>query len=382
MEQFAKDLRRFLKRLGRITTPHFRQMIRFLLLPYCFFFLVNWKECRKPRLQVAKDLLYIFFVLRYFPDNYSPCRLYEKDRSEWDWFYGSSYNPYQRARLIREVTPPEYQVLFEDKEVLQQLCLGAGLRTPAFVGMVSTERPARRQLEQLLESSPATEFFIKPVTGAAGRDIAKATKGEQGIVFYGNGRLSGRDYCFPERHIVQEKVLQHPQLEAIYAGSLNTMRIVTLYTKSGDSIILATKIRFGRDGSYVDNWSRGGIGVGIDMETGTILPRGFDKLGRIYEQHPNTYVPFAGHAVPMWNEILDFSRRTQSSFPYFRLLGLDVALAPEGPLLIEVNAYPDLVGLEQGTGPLLRNHLIYEEFSQYDLFINRRQRALRAHLPS
>lgn len=382
MEQFAKDLRRLLKQLGRMATPHFRQLIRFFLLPYCFFFLVNWKECRKPRLQVAADLLYIFFVLRNFPDNYSPCRLYEKDRSEWDWYYGSSYNPYQRARLFREVTPPEYQLLFEDKEVLQQLCLGTGLRTPRFVGMIATERPALGQVERLLGSSAAEEFFIKPVSGAAGRGVTKADRTDRGIIFHGNDRLADPEYRVPERHIVQERVTQHPDLDTLYAGSINTMRIVTLHTRAGDSIVMATKIRFGRDGSHIDNWSRGGISIGIDMATGRLYEHGYDKKGRAFDRHPNTHVTFAGYGVPLWDEILDFARRTQNAFPYFRLLGLDVALAPDGPLLIEVNAYPDLVGLEQGIGPLLRDPVIYREFANYDLFINRRQRALRGRLPA
>ena len=66
--------------------PIIRRILRFIALPYCYFFLVNWKECTASRLQVLKDLLYIFFKLKYYPDNYSPCRFWEKDRKEWKKF--------------------------------------------------------------------------------------------------------------------------------------------------------------------------------------------------------------------------------------------------------------------------------------------------------
>ena len=87
--------------------PYVRRFLRFLALPYCFS-KVNWKECTKTKTQVAFDFLYIFFRLKYFPDNYSPCRLWEKNRAEWAYYYGSNYDPYQRRQLRKVVQPAAY----------------------------------------------------------------------------------------------------------------------------------------------------------------------------------------------------------------------------------------------------------------------------------
>lgn len=96
MEAFALVVRAWLRRIDDALTPYLRQLLRFLGLPYCYLYLVDWKQCRRSPVLVAMDQLYIFFVLRYFPDNYSNCRLYELPRREWAFYYGSSYHPFQR----------------------------------------------------------------------------------------------------------------------------------------------------------------------------------------------------------------------------------------------------------------------------------------------
>jgi glutathione synthase/RimK-type ligase-like ATP-grasp enzyme len=64
-------------------------------------------------------------------------------------------------------------------------------------------------------------------------------------------------------------------------------------------------------------------------------------------------------------------------FYYYRLLGMDIALSIHGPVLIEINAFPDLVAMEQATGPLLKDERIRTEFRKYDLFINNLQYNLK-----
>ena len=92
--------------------PLIRRVIRFLALPYCFFKMIDWKECQISKYQVLRDLLYIFFRLKYFPDNYSLCRLWEKERTQWAYYYGSIYDAYQRSQLRCSVGKKKYEELF------------------------------------------------------------------------------------------------------------------------------------------------------------------------------------------------------------------------------------------------------------------------------
>jgi glutathione synthase/RimK-type ligase-like ATP-grasp enzyme len=45
-------------------------------------------------------------------------------------------------------------------------------------------------------------------------------------------------------------------------------------------------------------------------------------------------------ARQMWNDVLELSARAASAFPYFRLLGLDIAIGADGPVIIEVECEP------------------------------------------
>jgi len=381
MEQFARALRLRLKLGTRLALPHFRQFLRFLGLPYCFFFLVNWKECTAPPLRGASGLLYIFFVLRSYPDNYSNCRLFEKPRSTWDVYYGSNYNPFQRGKLFREVQPPEYQVVFEDKEVCQRVCQGLGFTVPRMVGSLDPGRPLAGQLTALLASEPDGEYFAKPATGSAGTGVFKIRKaGTDFLVADGRSASAGNLPDLSERHILQVKVEQAQAVAEVFPGALNSLRVLTLLKRDGQAMVISGLARFGTGKAEVDNWSAGGVAVGLDYDTGRLLPTGFNKKGGKFKAHPDSGVVFADFQVPGWDTVRDFSCRVQAAFPYYRLIGLDVALSPAGPVLVEINAYPDFVGQEQCAGPLLQDPRVLREFAAYDLLYNGKQKALLSGL--
>ncbi|MAK48842.1 hypothetical protein [Marinobacter sp.] len=103
--------------------PYLRQVIRFLFLPYTYVFLIDWKVCKKSKIGVLKDFLYIFFVFKTFPDHYQQCRLWEKKPREWALYWGSNYNPFQRRSLFRVLQPPKYRVVYEDKSLCHDICV-------------------------------------------------------------------------------------------------------------------------------------------------------------------------------------------------------------------------------------------------------------------
>jgi hypothetical protein len=60
--------------------------------------------------------------------------------------------------------------------------------------------------------------------------------------------------------------------------------------------------------------------------------------GEWVSEHPDTQVRFEGKKIPEWSSIIDICKRAASAFSGVRLVGWDVALTPEGPILIEGNA--------------------------------------------
>jgi len=358
--------------------PLIRRALRFAALPYCYVKLVNWKECTVSRFQVLKDLLYIFFKLKYFPDNYSPCRLWEKDRKAWNFYYGSSYDPYQRKRMRREVQPFEYLVLFDDKEVCELLCRGINVLLPRYFGAVSPEMNYKTKIEEAIQANAMKAIIIKPTMGQGGRGVALAFYDKGKIrVKYENTEVDLSDFVLRERSILQEVLVQHNAVSSLSSSSLNTIRVLTLYTRSNSVMVISASMRFGVGDSIVDNWCAGGVAVGVDHERGCLKKFAYDKRGQRYAAHPTSGLKFEGFEIPHWDKVIAMAQKVQEACPFFRLLGMDIGIREDGnPVLVEVNPNSDIVFQEQTAGPLLMDRTVYEEFKKYDLLVNKYQRHL------
>jgi len=355
--------------------PYLRRFFRFLALPYCFS-KVNWAECTRSKCQVAFDFLYIFFRFKYYPDNYSPCRFWEKPRSEWAYYYGSNYDPYQRRQLRKKVQPSAYEIVFQDKVISEMLCNSESIATPEVVKVVSKGEDLE-SIAQGLAKMNLTNLIFKPRSGKGGGGIT-CTQLEDGVVnAIKNGLVvplkGAKADC---ELIVQAFIEQHKDMSRV-SQSTNTIRVVTLKRKNGEILIVGSYARFGVGTSKVDNLSQGGICVSVDTESGELSDTGFDRMSRIFHEHPTSGVLFKGYRVPQWGKVIDLAKKVQRSFDFYPLLGMDIAITYEGPVVIEINSGYDNVDLEQAQGPILRNPAVYEAFKEYNLLINRYQKKLK-----
>jgi len=322
-------------------------------------------------------MLYIFFALKYYPDNYGPCRLWEKDRSDWRFYYGSSYDPYQRQKLRKFVQRNDYRILYEDKELWQQFAKGLQISIPPYFGVIDPGASYQEKIRAILNEKYNGQIIIKAITGSAGRGIALARRSASGIeVKSGSHSYELEKFELTERSVVQGFIEQHPAVSSIASSSVNTVRLVTLWTKGNNIILIGAYMRFGQGESFVDNVSAGGVSVAIDTNTGALKEFAFDKIGQRFTQHPDSGVVFNKFQIPMWNDVIEMAKVVQQASPFYRLVGCDVAVTELGPVLIEVNAEPDIVALEQRCGPILSDRRVCDEFNKYDLLINKYQKAL------
>ena len=352
-------------------TPFFRRIIRFIALPYCYIKLVNWNECSASRKQVVKDFLYIFFKLKYFPDNYSQCRLWEKDKSMWHLYYGSNYDPYQRGRLEKEVKRPEYQILFDDKELCYDLCQCKDLPLPKQYGCIDPNDNYKGIIESILYKSNNRKLIIKPVYGYGGKGIYVALRENKQIFVHGRDKVYLiEDFSLNSRSVIQEFAIQHESLEKVFPTSVNSFRVMTLLTMKNEVLVIAAYVRFGRGKAVVDNRSAGGIAVGVNIDEGTLMTIGYDYSGKCYSKHPESKITFSDFRIPYWSEVIELSKKIQYIFPYIKMLGSDIAVTPTGPIILEINPDATVVGIEQTSGPILANKQVRDEFRNYDLLIN------------
>lgn len=137
--------------------------------------------------------------------------------------------------------------------------------------------------------------------------------------------------------IIEELIQQDPFISAFNSSSVNTVRFPSF--KHGNKIVQKFPcIRFGRQGSIVDNAGQGGVFASIDIETGTIITNGFDELGHEYECHPDSKIRFNGFAIPRWNELLEEAKQAHMSLSEKQVyVAFDFALSAKGWVIVEAN---------------------------------------------
>lgn len=160
-------------------------------------------------------------------------------------------------------------------------------------------------------------------------------------------------------YLVTEYVTQADYAAEVYSGSVNTMRVVTMYDEAaGEAFVPIATHRFGtRRSGALDNFSQGGLSVGVDLDSGTLGP-GVQylppSLPEEFETHPDTDERIAGIEVPGWDRIREDLLEIANSLSYIPYIGWDLVVTDEGEFsIIEANNNTDAV--IQMHEPLLRN---------------------------
>lgn len=185
-------------------------------------------------------------------------------------------------------------------------------------------------------------YFVKSLSGENGDNIFKIKIYEKQI-YYKDRFIKLDDFIHLTsnyKYIVQKQIKQHPKMDELYSKSVNTLRIFTVRSiKDNLLYTLPSIVRIGSGGSYIDNGSKGGIMVGVNLETGELYSYGLLKpeYGRIAYKHPDTLVEFKGFKIPYIKECVEACKCFHDLFPDIHSIGWDVVVTENGPLFIEGN---------------------------------------------
>jgi len=286
-------------------------------------------------------------------------KLYNLDRHN-----ASNFVSDLQRKAARQITP-KYNIIFDDK-LVTKMVFGRVLRTPETLaylddGQVVDEFGRALDLGSVVDRIRAERrVVLKPIIGAGGRGVTLLST-------CGNQILADQQVLEdPEAYLRRCKrsflsvfIVQHPYAAALYPGSVNTVRIITMRDPDSGQIFLSHALhRIGNDRSApTDNFSRGGLVVTLDHATGELLRAAICDKARgtfeFIEKHPDTGATIVGQKVPNWEEVLDAGKRAHSSFPQAEMIAWDFALNEQAePVMIEANASTD-VDLIQIHSPML-----------------------------
>ncbi|MFC7927673.1 sugar-transfer associated ATP-grasp domain-containing protein [Microbacterium laevaniformans] len=159
--------------------------------------------------------------------------------------------------------------------------------------------------------------------------------------------------------LIEERIVQHPDLEAIAPGTANTTRVTTFVKDDGTVEIINMAQKFGR-GQVSDQASFGGFYTALH-EDGRAMGMGYSTAGELFETHPDTGFRIADYRLPMMEEVRALITDVALVIPEVRYVGWDVVVTPTGPVLVEGNwgagvfeNKPSATGIRHGHLPRYR----------------------------
>ncbi|HET8750290.1 MAG TPA: sugar-transfer associated ATP-grasp domain-containing protein [Sphingomicrobium sp.] len=214
---------------------------------------------------------------------------------------------------------------------------------------------------------PDCDLFVKPRTGRGGRGAERWDRVDPFSYQSGSERLPAHALLdrLVERSrlrplLIQPRLRPHPDLTGITAGALPTARIVTCLDERGEPEVMAAMFRMSvGQNATVDNIHAGGIAAAPDIRSGR-LSRSSDlgmnaRLGWL-SVHPDTGERIEGRVLPHWKATKRLAIRAHRSFADRVVIGWDIGILDEGPIVIEGNGNPDMDIIQRFLPVGLRNH--------------------------
>lgn len=196
-------------------------------------------------------------------------------------------------------------------------------------------------------------FVIKPCHGYGGTGIMLVKRTDEGFIS-GGQVLSAADVT---HHVLQicngafsldntsetayfeEMVVNHPEIDPLIAeaaGGIADVRVIFRYEMPVMAMVRIPTI----ESEGKANLHQGGIGIGIDLETGATLDGCYRNS--VITVHPDTGRPLRGHIIPGFGVMIEHGVRISQAVK-LGYIGVDFACdARYGPIVLEVNARPGL----------------------------------------
>lgn len=282
---------------------------------------------------VIKEILTLAKKYRFSADEY----FYYHFRDKSEQVRKTFCSDLNRIDIVEGLNRPQNLAIFNDKMLTYQ-------HYAKYYGRDFCGVKTRKDLPQLLSFvQKHPRFILKPADSSCGQGIQLVDLSDCKALEETLARMV-HTYCGSGKDgfVAEELIRQHPQMASLHPSSVNTARITTIRCDDGVEI-LPSFIRTGRNGKHVDNGGAGGLMAAVDMDTGALIAAA-DKEGKIYTEHPDTGVQFAGFQIPRWEEAKALARELAQVIPENRYTGWDLALTENGWVMVEGNARGQFIG--------------------------------------
>lgn len=288
--------------------------------------IVSKKNPNKSKLWISIDLFINMVIYPIsFPD-YRKCNYINLTRKEKK----ECITKKEYEKFVNYVDQRKYTLIFIDKILFNKFFRD-------FIG--------RDYIDIRVSGKDGLKKFIK------GKDSVFA-KVKDDCGGHGITKLSGDDFLDVDalydrlmenkQFLVEDTIVQHEVLNKINPNAVNNVRFATL-VKDGKVYIVTRTLRLNTGSDAVISSNDIMVDIGLD---GKLISDAVDEMFDIHEVHPDTKTKIKGMELPFIKEAEELVKKAAFMVPEVRYVGWDVAITPDGPIIIEGNFYPSY-GLTQ-----------------------------------
>lgn len=266
---------------------------------------------------------------------------------------------HRQAKFHIRCNDATWFAVVHDKALFYTTLKGAGLPVPK-TRAISGDRPRGGYPRRLSAKGDVTAFllqnrewplFLKPIDGIFSIGALKAMSAANGhLELFGGENVSAdalADYISAiseTGYLFQDCLVPAPFAAEAFGETVPSVRLLILFSAT-EPVIESAVIKIPSGEHVADNyWRRNNMLGALTRETGTIkrVISGFGPTLCEHQCHPVTGAQLIDLSIPGWRDICSTAVAAASIFPGVRTQSWDVALTPEGPVLLEFNFGGDL----------------------------------------
>lgn len=304
-------------------------------------------------------------------DSYYRYRLYRLNRvDDAALFFPLNVNMALRAHLYKCLDVDTAQL--EEKRYFYRICAAHRLPVPVTVAEFSEGKAhAWSDVDDRIILPPC-DLFSKPADALEGKGVARWIWDKSGHYRGEGGKTLTEDELLGQLatlsrsgpFVLQERLTNHPAIAALGPRALCTARIVTCQVAGGppEHLVSIFRMPAATAKSVADNFAAGGFASPIDHATGTLgnaVRKDLRSAADDYFVYPGSTMALKAFRLPHWHAALELCLQAHRVFSQFPSVGWDVAITPDGPVLVEGNHDWDVVLAQQpGCRPLGRTRFV------------------------
>ncbi len=259
------------------------------------------------------------------------------------------------------------ELLIKDKFYCSAILQAAGFRTIDTLFLFANGICHPVAGVKALTELPDGDYFLKNTLVESGEGVTGFSVNGGMILLSDNmpGKLVIEELARMGRWIIQKKISSHNAVRSVNGTALNTTRIFTIATVHGIEYLGGYQA-FATGRSETDSWQHGSVYVSIDPINNRLGRYGITSQtdlrdGMIF-QHPDSKVAFEGYVIPYLSDSVTMCCNAHSLFDRTFIIGWDIAVTEDGPLIVEANENPGINVLQCFEGGIRKRvNIVFNE---------------------